>query len=271
MTIKNLTTAFEVKGKNALITGGSQGLGQAMAEAYAELGANVGITGRNAEKGAKTAKEIEAKFPGSVVKFYQADHREQADSQRVVDDFVADFGKIDVLINNAGAGAGADALDFYKNGFADWKFVLDLDLTGMFMMCVLAANKMKDTGGGSIINITSNASVVVNKPQHMVAYSVAKAGANHMTRMLAWEWSEYKIRLNAIAPGYFNTALAEQRKEEEADKTENLLDLWLDMTPTGRFGEPIEVAALSVYLGSEASEQMTGEIIVIDGGYQLAN
>ena len=236
MTISTMSNAFEVKGKNALITGGSQGLGQAMAEAYAELGANVGITGRNAEKGEKTAAAIMEKFPGSKVVFYQADHREQADSQRVVDSFVADFGTIDVLINNAGAGAGADAMDFVNNDFADWRFTLDLDLTGMFMMCVIGANKMKDTGGGSIVNITSNAGFVVNKPQKMVAYSTAKAGANHMTEMLAWEWAEHKIRVNAIAPGYFNTALADQRKSEEAGKMDNLLDLWLEMTPTGRFG-----------------------------------
>jgi NAD(P)-dependent dehydrogenase (short-subunit alcohol dehydrogenase family) len=266
-----MTNAFSVKGKNALITGGSQGLGYAMAEAYAELGANVGITGRNAEKGEKAAAALEAKYPGTKVRYYPADHRLQVDTQRVVDDFVKEFGKIDVVVNNAGAGAGADAIGFIENNFEDWKFVLDLDLTGMFMMCCIAANSMKDTGGGSIINITSNAGFVVNKPQKMVSYSTAKAGANHMTEMLAWEWAPYKIRVNAIAPGYFNTALADQRKEQEAGETDNLLDLWLDMTPTGRFGEPIEVAALSVYLGSEASEQMTGSILCIDGGYSLAN
>jgi NAD(P)-dependent dehydrogenase (short-subunit alcohol dehydrogenase family) len=261
MTITSMKDAFSVKDKNALITGGTQGLGFAMAEAYLELGANIGITGRNAEKGERAAAELAAKYPDSKVRYYQADHREQDDCQAAVDGFLADFGKIDVLINNAGAGAGADAIGFIENRFKDWRFTIDLDLTGMFMMSCIGANSMKDTGGGSIINITSNAGFVVNKPQKMVSYSTAKAGANHMTEMLAWEWAPYKIRVNAIAPGYFKTAL------EVAD----LADQWLEMTPTGRFGEPIEVGALAVYLGSEASEQMTGAILCIDGGYSLAN
>ncbi|MDR0350538.1 MAG: SDR family oxidoreductase [Coriobacteriales bacterium] len=261
MPITSMKDAFSVAGKNALITGGSQGLGFAMADGYAELGANVAITGRNAEKGEKAAAELAAKYPNVKIRFYQADHRLQEDSQRAVDSFLADFDKIDVLINNAGAGAGADAIGFIDNNFEDWRFTIDLDLTGVFMMSCMGAKSMRDTGGGSIINITSNAALVVNKPQNMVSYSTAKAGATHMTEMLAWEWAEYGIRVNAIAPGYFKTAL----------EVTELADLWLEMTPTGRFGEPIEVAALAVYLGSAASEQMTGATLVIDGGYMLAN
>ncbi|MDR2197088.1 MAG: SDR family oxidoreductase [Coriobacteriales bacterium] len=261
MTITSLKNAFSVEGRNVLITGGTQGLGNAIADGYAELGANVGFTGRTREKGEKAAAALQAKYPQVKVRFYQADQTVQADAQAAVDAFVADFGKIDVLVNNAGCGGGDDAIGYIKDNFANWHKVIALDLTAYFMMSVMAAEKMRETGGGSIINITSNAGLVVNKPQKMVNYSTAKAGANHMTEMLAWEWAEYGIRVNAIAPGYFKTAL------EIAD----LAEQWLEMTPTGRFGEPIEVAALAVYLGSEASEQMTGAILVIDGGYQLAN
>jgi NAD(P)-dependent dehydrogenase (short-subunit alcohol dehydrogenase family) len=261
MPITSLKDAFSVKGMNVLVTGGTQGLGRAIADGYAELGANVGFTGRTAEKGEKAAAELAAKYPDVKIKFYRADQTVQADAQAAVDAFAADFGKIDVLVNNAGCGGGADAIGYLENNFENWHKVMALDLTAYFMMSVMAAEKMRETGGGSIINITSNAGLVVNKPQKMVNYSTAKAGANHMTEMLAWEWAEYGIRVNAIAPGYFKTAL------EIAD----LADQWLEMTPTGRFGEPIEVAALAVYLGSPASEQMTGAILVIDGGYQLAN
>ncbi|MDR2672736.1 MAG: SDR family oxidoreductase [Coriobacteriales bacterium] len=261
MPITSLKDAFSVKGLNVLITGGTQGLGNAIADGYAELGANVGFTGRTQEKGDKAVAALQAKYPDVKVKFYRADQTVQADAQAAVDNFVKDFGKIDVLVNNAGCGGGDDAIGYLKDNFANWHRVIALDLTAYFMMSVMAAEKMRDTGGGSIINITSNAGLVVNKPQKMVNYSTAKAGANHMTEMLAWEWAEYGIRVNAIAPGYFKTAL------EIAD----LADQWLEMTPTGRFGEPVEVAALAVYLGSPASEQMTGAILVIDGGYQLAN
>jgi NAD(P)-dependent dehydrogenase (short-subunit alcohol dehydrogenase family) len=253
--------AFSVKGMNVLITGGTQGLGNAIADGYAELGANVGFTGRTAAKGEAAAAALQAKYPDVKIRFYRADQTVQADAQAAVDGFKADFGKIDVLVNNAGCGGGDDAIGYLENNFKNWHKVMALDLTAYFMMSVMAAKEMRETGGGSIINITSNAGLVVNKPQKMVNYSTAKAGANHMTKMLAWEWAEYSIRVNAIAPGYFKTAL------EIAD----LADQWLEMTPTGRFGEPIEVAALAVYLGSKASEQMTGAILVIDGGYQLAN
>ena len=261
MPITSLKDAFSVKGLNVLITGGTQGLGNAIADGYAELDANIGFTGRTVEKGEKAATELQAKYPNVKVKFYRADQTVQADAQAAVDGFTADFGKIDVLVNNAGCGGGDDAIGYIKDNFADWHRVMALDLTAYFMMSVMAAEKMRDSGGGSIINITSNAGLVVNKPQKMVNYSTAKAGANHMTEMLAWEWAEYGIRVNAIAPGYFKTAL----------EIAELADQWLAMTPTGRFGEPIEVAALAVYLGSAASEQMTGAILVIDGGYQLAN
>ena len=262
--ITSMKDAFSVKDKNILITGGTQGLGRGMADAFLEVGANVGFTGRDEEKAQKVIEELKSKYPGGKVRFYRADHRKQEDCQRAVDSFIKDFGKIDTLINNAGAGRGADAIDFIDNDFADWHFTIDLDLTAVFMMSTMAAKHMKDTGGGSIINITSNAGFVVNKPQKMVAYSTAKAGANHMTKMLAWEWAPYKIRVNAIAPGYFESGIT---PPELAD----LMSLWLEYTPTGRQGLPVELGALAVYLASESSEQMTGAILCIDGGYSLAN
>ena len=262
--ISSMKNAFSVEGKNTLITGGTQGLGLGMMDAFLEVGANVGFTGRNEEKGRKVLADMKAKYPGCKVEYYTADHRKQEDCQNAVDSFVKDFGKIDTLINNAGAGRGADAINFIDNNFADWHFVLDLDLTAVFMMSTMAAKYMRDTGGGSIINITSNAGFVVNKPQKMVAYAVAKAGANHMTEMLAYEWAPYKIRVNAIAPGYFESNLTPPGRED-------MMKLWMDMTPTHRQGKPVELGALAVYLASESSEQMTGAILCIDGGYSLAN
>ena len=262
--ISSMKNAYDVSGKNVIITGGSNGLGLGMVNAFLEMGANVGFTARNAEKGERVLAELKEKYPDAKVEYIQADHSDCASCKASVAKFVADFGKIDVLVNNAGSGRGTDALGFLENDFADWRFTLDLDLTGMFMMSVICANEMKDTGGGSIINITSNAGFVVNKPQKMVSYSTAKAGANHMTEMLANEWAEYGIRVNAIAPGYFDTNITPPEQLP-------LQKMWLEWTPVHRLGKPIEIGALAVYLASEASEMMTGAILCIDGGYSLAN
>ena len=260
-----MKNAFDVAGKNILITGGTQGLGKGMVDAFLESGARVGFTGRNTEKAQQVIDEMTEKYPGCFIKYYTADHRKQEDCQNSVDSFVADFGKIDTLINNAGAGRGGDAIDFIDNDFADWNFTIGLDLTAVFMMSTMAAKYMRDTGGGSIINITSNAGFVVNKPQKMVAYATAKAGANHMTESLAYEWAPYKIRVNAIAPGYFASGITPPERM-------HLMKLWIDeYTPTKRQGHPAEIGALAIYLAAEASEQMTGAILCIDGGYSLAN
>ena len=262
--ITSMKNAFDVKDKRVLITGATQGLGLGMADAFLEVGAQVGFTGRNAEKAQQVISDMNAKHPGCVIKYYQADHRKQEDCQSSIDSFIKDFGKIDVLINNAGAGGDGDSIDYIDNNFEVWHFVLSLDLTSVFMMSTMAAKYMRDTGGGSIINITSNAGFVVNKPQKITAYATAKAGANHMTKMLAWEWAPYKIRVNAIAPGYFESNITPPHMK-------HLEELWLEYTPTGRKGKPVELGALAVYLASESSEQMTGAILCIDGGYSLAN
>jgi len=260
-----MENAYNVKGMNVLITGGTQGLGKGMIDAFLECGARVGFTGRSSEKARDVIDGMGKKYPGCFIKYYQADHRKQADCQNSVDSFIADFGKLDTLINNAGAGRGRDAIDFIDNDFDDWHYTLDLDLTAVFMMSTMCAKYMRDSGGGSIINITSNAGFVVNKPQKMVSYSTAKAGANHMTKMLAWEWAPYKIRVNAIAPGYFQSGIT-------PPEAAHLEKLWVgEYTPTGRRGHPAEIGALAIYLAAEASEQMTGAILCIDGGYSLAN
>jgi len=262
--ITSMKDAYNLKGLNVLITGGAQGLGKGMVDSFLECGARVGFTDFAVDKAGGTLAEMKEKYPGGFVMYYQADHRKQEDCQRSVDSFIADFGKLDCLINNAGAGRGGDAIDFIDNNFEDWHFTLGIDLTAVFMMSTMGAKYMKDSGGGSIINITSNAGFVVNKPQKMVAYATAKAGANHMTKMLAWEWAPYKIRVNAIAPGYCESGITPPERA-------HLMKLWMEYTPTGRRGHPSEIGALAVYLAAEASEQMTGAILCIDGGYSLAN
>jgi len=259
--------AYSAKGKNVLITGGHAGIGLGISKAFAEMGANIIIMGRRKEMGEGIAAEIAAEF-GVKAKFYTGDLTVKSDSARIVEEAFADFGSIDVLVNNSGTVRWFEAIEADKNDFADWTDVLELDMTAVFVMSVFVAKKMRETGGGVIISITSNAGVIVNEPQTTVSYSASKAGINHMTRMLAHEWAPYHIRVNAVAPGYTESNLgAAQDPAVYAKRNE----FWMSRTPTHRRNKPIEIAAAVVFLASEAAEQITGEILTVDGGYTLAN
>ena len=264
--ITSMKEAFSVKGLNVFITGGNQGLGLGMADAFCQSGANVAIMARNASKGEEVATQLKTQH-GTQVIYYQGDITKKGDPHRVVENAIKDFGKIDVLINNAGVVRFFNSIDADENDFQDWQDVIDVDLTGAFVMSVLVAKHMRKQGWGSIINISSNAAEIVNLPQRMVSYSSAKAGVNRMTKMLAHEWAPYKIRVNVIAPGYTESDLTPAVGEE----LQSFMNFWTEHTPTGRWGKPIEIGAMAVYLASDASEQITGAVFTIDGGYSLAN
>jgi len=259
--------AFSAKGKNVLVTGGHSGIGLGISKAFAEMGANIIITGRRKEEGERAAAEIEAEF-GTKARFYAGDLTTKGDPARIVDAAFMEFGAIDVLVNNSGVVRWFESIEADGNDFADWDDVIALDMTAPFVMSVLVAKKMRETGGGVIINITSNAGATVNTPQTTVSYSSAKAGVNHMTRMLAHEWAPYNIRVNAIAPGYTESNLAASQDQASAAKRNAE---WMDKTPTHRRNKPIEIGAAAVYLASEAAAQVTGEVLTVDGGYTLAN
>ena len=265
--ISSMKDAFSTKGKNVLITGGHAGIGLGISRAFAEMGSNIIIMGRRKEEGERVAAEIGKEF-GVKAKFYTGDLTVDGDPARVIDEAFAEFGSIDVLVNNSGLVRWFESIEADKNDFADWHDVIKLDMTAIFIMSVFAAKKMRDAGGGVIINITSNAGEIVNTPQTTVSYSASKAGVNHMTRMLAHEWAQYKIRVNAVAPGYTESKLG---GAQDPVKYEMLNTKWMAETPTHRRNKPIEIAAAVVYLASEAAEQITGEIITVDGGYKLAN
>ena len=265
--ISSMKDAFSVKGLSVLITGGNAGIGKGISEAFAECGANVAIMSRNEETGKEAAREIAERF-GANVKYFQGDVLKKGDPEKVVKAVVEEFGRIDVLVNNAGAVRWFESIEADKNDFADWYDVIDLDLSSLFIMSVFVAKQMRQQGWGSIINISSNAAEIVNLPQTTVSYSAAKAGVNHMTRMLAQEWAQYKIRLNCVAPGYTESNLG---SKVDPVKYAELNKIWMDRTPTGRRNKPIEIAAAVIYLASEASEQITGTVITVDGGYMLSN
>ena len=267
MMISSMKDAFSAKGKNVLVTGGHAGIGLGISKAFAEMGANIMMMGRRKEEGEAIAEYIENEYCVKA-RFYTGDLTAEGDPARVVEDAYADFGSIDVLVNNSGLVRWFESIEADKNDFADWHDVINLDMTAVFIMSVFAAKKMRISGGGSIINITSNAGEIVNTPQTTVSYSASKAGVNHMTRMLAHEWAQYNIRVNAVAPGFTESALGSAQDPVLYAK---LNEAWMEKTPTHRRNKPIEIAAAVVYLASEAAEQITGEVLTIDGGYRLAN
>ena len=262
--INSMNGAFSLAGKNAIVTGGNRGIGLGIAEAFAQQGANVAICCRDEEKANQVIADFRQKYAGKF-EFYRLDVMSREDCKDVSLAVAGDFGGIDILVNNSGIKTSGALLEMDES-LESWETCIDVDLNGVFRMCYFAGKIMRDAGkGGRIINITSNAGDTVNKPNTMGAYSAAKAGANWLTKNLAYELAEYGIRVNAIAPGYTMT-----RVLDESAPLPQTLSAVLPKIPVGRFGKPIEIGALAVYLASDASDLMTGAVLTIDGGYSLA-
>ena len=259
MPIKSMENAFSLKGKNAIVTGGNRGLGKSIAEAFAQQGANVAILCRNEESGKAAAAELE-KYGGTYfcVPTDVSDIKScKASTQAVIEK----FGKIDILVNNAGVACLGPFLDMDED-MSDWYRVQSIDLNGLAHMCYFVGKHMRDTGGGKVINISSNAADIVNS-ECMSPYSASKAAVNRLTKCLAYEWGKYGVTVNAIAPGFTWSTLS------DAIDPAGIEHICKQMA-TGRFGEAIEIGALAVYLASPAADQVTGAVVTIDGGYSLA-
>lgn len=260
-SITSMKDAFSLAGKNAIVTGGNRGLGAAICEAFAESGANIAITCRDMTKAAEEVAKI--REMGVRCEAFSCDVTD-LDSVRAAVAQINDYfeGEIDILVNNAGVTFTGELLDEPED-LPHWYSVVNTDLNGTVHMTYVVAKLMRDRGkGGCIINVTSNAGFMVNYSQAMSWYSTAKAAANHFTHCMASELAKYDIRVNGIAPGFTNTELSKFIPED-------MFEYINHQTCAGRFGEPIEVGALAVYLASPAAAQMTGHIAVIDGGYML--
>jgi NAD(P)-dependent dehydrogenase (short-subunit alcohol dehydrogenase family) len=241
---------FGLAGRVAIVTGASSGLGVAFARALAEAGANVSLGARRVDRLNQTREIVEATGHSSLVT--RADVAEPADCQALTDATMAEFGRIDVLINNAGIGGAVPAL---RESPDEFRRVVDVNLHGCFWMAQAAARVMEP--GSSIINISSIIGLTsVGLPQ--AAYSASKAGLIGLTRDLAQQWTGRRgIRVNAVAPGFFNT---------EMEHLGDHLDAQLPRIPMARLGDPEELAAVIVFLAGRASSYMTGQTIVVDGG-----
>jgi gluconate 5-dehydrogenase len=255
-TIKDL---FSLTGRVAIVTGGSRGIGQEMAEGLAEAGASLMLCARRDEWLRPTLAEMRAK--GYRAEGMLCDVSKAPDVQAVVDKTMSVFGKVDILLNNAGVTWAAEPEDMPLD---KWQKVVDINLTGAFLFAQAAGREMLKRQSGRIINIASIAGLHASvQGPHYAPYAATKAGLMGLTRELAASWGRKGIRVNAIAPGFFHSRLADGAIEmtEPAIKA---------TSPIARVGDAGELKGVAVFLAADASNYITGQTIIVDGGRTIA-
>lgn len=250
---------FDLTGKVVFITGGSQGLGRAFARAFAKSGADICIVSRSEEKLIDTSKEM--KSYGVRCIYHVADILDEAAVQAAVDKTVAEFGKIDYLINNAAA--NAQHIPLHEIPIADFKRVIDTNLVGTMIVSQTVVRQMIKQGhGGAIVNMCSIAGQVFHGHLDPGAYEASKDGLKALTRSMAQNWVDYGIRVNGISPGYFlsDANLAACKRNPATH------DCLAGQVPMKRWGDPDEIGPVAVFLCSDGASYMQGTIVTVDGG-----
>ena len=257
MKLKNL---FDLSGKTAVITGGATGLGKQMAEALAEYGANVVLAARKLERCEAAALEIKKSYGVEAIAI-KCDLAKAEDIVNLVNETQMFFGGLDILINNSGTTWGAPAEEYPLD---KWEQVINVNLTGSFIAAKEAFGVMKKKGSGKIINIASVFGLVGSKSniQDAAAYNASKGAILNLTRDLAVKWAPSGVNINAIAPGWFPTRIAEKVIEMHRNE-------FLDYIPAGRFGNDDDLKGAVVYLASKASDYVHGQVLVVDGGWTI--
>jgi gluconate 5-dehydrogenase len=252
---------FRLDGRRALITGGSKGLGFAMAKALAEAGADLILVGRDL---GNLTQAREALFSlGAKVDTLVADVGVPTEAERMCREVLANHGPVDVLINNVGG--RRISIPTEELPLSEWQRILDLNLTSAFLCCKLIGGAMVTRRHGSIINVTSISGQIVNRGIFGRTYETSKAALTAFTKAIAADWAPYNVRVNALAPGGFLTDPNRRWFQEKPD----LRETFESMIPMGRLGEPDEIGPLALYLASDASSYMTGATVIIDGGYTV--
>lgn len=253
-----LEQLFSLKGKVAIVTGASSGLGVTFAHTLAEAGANLEITARRVDKLNEVANKL-GSF-GVKVKAFQCDVSSESQVRALVSDTERTFGRVDVLVNNAGVAAMEPATDI---SVEDWNRVVSINLTGSFLCARESAKRMIKQGGGKIINIASIYGAV-GDVFPASPYYATKGAIMNLTRDLAVEWAPFKINVNAIAPGFFPSEMT-----EAIFRDPHYLEYVNKQTPLGRTGDPEDLKGAIVYLASPASDYVTGQVLFVDGGWTV--
>ena len=248
---------FDLTGKTAMVTGSTKGLGHVTALALAKAGADVAVCGRNQENLEKVSKSIKKLGRDSAGFFLDVTSKQSV--QEGVDQILKHFGKVDILVNNAGVNYRVPVLEFPEE---QWDLIIDTNLKGYFFVARAVAPQMIERGYGKIINMSS---IFGSTPlPDQLAYSASKGGVNQLTKVMALEWAKKGVRVNAVAPTYFETELVTQIRTDPVRF--NFIN---ERTPMGRWGQPEELEGIIIFLAAPASDFITGQIIYIDGGWTV--
>lgn len=247
---------FRLDGKVALVTGGSRGLGKSMALAFAQAGARVAVAGRDQGAAERAAADV-AGQTGSEAVGLACDVTRAESVDALVKQVIAGLGRIDILVNSAGINVRKPIQEFTD---ADWRQVVDTNLTGTFYCCRAVADHMIAQKSGRVINIGSMMGSIALPGR--VAYCASKGGVHMLTKVLALEWAPHGITVNAISPGPFMTEL-----NQPVLQNPEVNRFFVDRIPLGRWGNPEEIGPLAVYLASDAASFVTGATLYIDGGW----
>jgi NAD(P)-dependent dehydrogenase (short-subunit alcohol dehydrogenase family) len=246
---------FDVTEKVAMVTGATRGLGEVAAKALAKAGAEVAVCGRSEPDLERVSSEIDSLGKKSIG--FRMDVTSKMEIQKTVAQILEDFGKIDILVNNAGVNFRIPVLEFPEE---EWDRVISTNLKGYFLVAQAVAPQMIERGYGKVINISSILGTVGLPDQ--LAYCASKGGINQMTKVMALEWAKRGVRVNAIGPTYFETELVAQIRNDP-----ERFHFITDRTPMGRWGDPMELEGVVIFLASPASDFITGQTIYIDGGW----
>lgn len=247
---------MKLKDKVVLVTGASKGIGSSIAVGAAKEGAHVAVNYNTDEKGAFAVVE-EIKKTGRKALAIKADIGKVSDILGMFEKVKEEFGRLDVLVNNAGVTGWTNLFEITEE---KWDFVIDTNLKGTFFCSLEAARIMKENGGGSIVNVSTNCAELGVK--NLVAYASSKGGIHAMTKQLAVELAPYKIRINTFAPGPTNV-------DRNLKDDPNYKDTWGSMVPLGRTADPDEMIGPAIFLASEDSSYMTGQLFFVDGGWTV--
>ena len=246
---------YKLDDKIAMITGGAKGIGLSIAHALGESGAKIVLIDRENSKGG-IEELTKANYD---VSFFEGDLLDRSLPQKTIDFTIEKHGRVDILVNNAGVAQHGDT-DEFNDDMLDK--IMNINVDVVFRMCRSAIPPMKKQGEGVILNIGSMSGITSNIPQPQVAYNASKAAVHMMTKSLASDYANQNIRVNAIAPGYVKTDITNLPK-----KYEHWYSTWDKQTPMKRMAEPHEIASAALFLCSPASSYVTGEVLVVDGGY----